>query len=140
MNMDYSAYEGFEIDGKVDTVLSRGTVVIDDDALRRRARGTVGSSSAACRSTSCDGRDGRMDFGVVLQTTRRARGWSTWPKKAETYGFSHVWTFDSHLLWQEPFAIYTQILARHAERDRRADGHQPRHPRLDRHRVACSRR
>ena len=36
MNMDYSAYEGFEIDGKVDTVLSRGTVVIEDDALRGR--------------------------------------------------------------------------------------------------------
>ena len=25
MNMDHSAWEGFEIDGKVDTVLSRGT-------------------------------------------------------------------------------------------------------------------
>ena len=30
MNMDYSAWEGFEIDGHVDTVLSRGTVVVDD--------------------------------------------------------------------------------------------------------------
>ena len=30
MNMDHSAWEGFEIDGHVDTVLSRGTVVIDD--------------------------------------------------------------------------------------------------------------
>jgi dihydropyrimidinase len=32
MNMDYSAYEGMVIDGKVDTVLSRGTVVIENDA------------------------------------------------------------------------------------------------------------
>ncbi len=31
MNMDHSAWEGFEVDGKVDTVLSRGTVVIEDD-------------------------------------------------------------------------------------------------------------
>jgi probable F420-dependent oxidoreductase len=31
--------------------------------------------------------------------------------KAEEAGFSHVWTFDSHLLWQEPFVIYSQILA-----------------------------
>jgi dihydropyrimidinase len=31
MNMDYSAYEGFEIDGHVDTVLSRGNVVIDNN-------------------------------------------------------------------------------------------------------------
>lgn len=29
MNMDHSAWEGFEIDGHVDTVLSRGTVVVD---------------------------------------------------------------------------------------------------------------
>lgn len=31
MNMDYSAWEGFEIDGHVDTVLSRGKVIVDDD-------------------------------------------------------------------------------------------------------------
>jgi dihydropyrimidinase len=31
MNMDYSAYEGFVVDGKVDTVLSRGTVVVEGD-------------------------------------------------------------------------------------------------------------
>ncbi|NQX03762.1 dihydropyrimidinase [Rathayibacter sp. VKM Ac-2856] len=30
MNMDYSAWEGFEIDGHVDTVISRGKVVVDD--------------------------------------------------------------------------------------------------------------
>ncbi len=29
MNMDHSAWEGFEIDGHVDTVLSRGTVLVD---------------------------------------------------------------------------------------------------------------
>ena len=32
MNMDHSAWEGFVIDGHVDTVLSRGKVVIDDNA------------------------------------------------------------------------------------------------------------
>ena len=32
MNMDYSAWEGYEIDGHVDTVLSRGKVIVDDDA------------------------------------------------------------------------------------------------------------
>ncbi len=30
MDMDYSAWEGFEIDGHVDTVLSRGKVIVDD--------------------------------------------------------------------------------------------------------------
>lgn len=29
MNMDHSAWEGFEIDGRVDTVISRGKVVVD---------------------------------------------------------------------------------------------------------------
>ncbi len=29
MNMDYSAWEGFEIDGHVDTVISRGRVIVD---------------------------------------------------------------------------------------------------------------
>jgi len=29
MNMDYSAYEGYELEGHVDTVISRGTVLID---------------------------------------------------------------------------------------------------------------
>jgi dihydropyrimidinase len=32
MNMDYSAWEGFEIDGHVDTVLSRGRVIVDGNA------------------------------------------------------------------------------------------------------------
>jgi dihydropyrimidinase len=30
-NIDYSAWEGFEIDGKVDTVLSRGRVIVEND-------------------------------------------------------------------------------------------------------------
>jgi len=34
MNMDYSAWEGFEIDGHVDTVLSRGRVVVQDNEFR----------------------------------------------------------------------------------------------------------
>jgi dihydropyrimidinase len=37
MSMDYSAWEGFEIDGHVDTVLSRGSVVVDDGAFHGRA-------------------------------------------------------------------------------------------------------
>jgi len=36
MNVDYSAYEGMQITGKVDTVLSRGSVVIADGAFHGR--------------------------------------------------------------------------------------------------------
>ena len=32
MNLDYSAYEGFKVQGRVDLVMSRGTVLIEDDA------------------------------------------------------------------------------------------------------------
>jgi dihydropyrimidinase len=31
MNIDYTAYDGMEINGRVDTVLSRGTVVVEND-------------------------------------------------------------------------------------------------------------
>jgi dihydropyrimidinase len=37
MNVDYSAYEGMEITGRVETVLSRGAVVIRDGAFHGRA-------------------------------------------------------------------------------------------------------
>ena len=32
--------------------------------------------------------------------------------RAEELGFSHGWTFDSHVLWQEPYVIYPRILER----------------------------
>ncbi len=52
-----------------------------------------------------------MQLGVVLQTTPPSARVVDLAKRAETYGFSHVWTFDSHILWQEPYVIYSQILA-----------------------------
>jgi probable F420-dependent oxidoreductase len=52
-----------------------------------------------------------VDIGVVLQTTPPSWRVVDLAKRAETFGFSHVWTFDSHILWQEPFPIYSQILA-----------------------------
>ena len=40
MNMDYSAYEGFEIQGRVDTVLSRGKVILENqEYLGRKGDG-----------------------------------------------------------------------------------------------------
>ena len=52
-----------------------------------------------------------MDFGVVLQTNPPAWRTVALAKQAEEHGFDYVWTFDSHLLWQEPYVIYSQILA-----------------------------
>jgi probable F420-dependent oxidoreductase len=53
-----------------------------------------------------------MDFGLVLQTDPPAWRVVDLAQRAESYGFTYVWTFDSHLLWQEPFVIYSQILSR----------------------------
>ncbi|CAM5702942.1 TIGR03842 family LLM class F420-dependent oxidoreductase [Streptomyces griseomycini] len=53
-----------------------------------------------------------MDFGLVLQTDPPASRVVSLMKRAERNGFTHGWTFDSTVLWQEPFVIYSQILAR----------------------------
>lgn len=52
-----------------------------------------------------------MQFGAVLQTNPPASRTVYLAKLAEQHGFDYVWTFDSHLLWQEPYVIYSQILA-----------------------------
>ena len=52
-----------------------------------------------------------MDIGGVLQTTPPARQVIDLARKADALGFTHVWTFDSHILWEEPYVIFSQILA-----------------------------
>jgi len=52
-----------------------------------------------------------MDFGVVLQTDPPAWRVVDLAVQAENLGFSHGWTFDSHILWQEPYVIYSQMLS-----------------------------
>src|SRR5919202_472060 len=52
-----------------------------------------------------------MDFGVTLQTNPPASRVVELTRKAEELGFTHAWTFDSHILWQEPYVIHSQMLA-----------------------------
>ncbi|OZM74296.1 LLM class F420-dependent oxidoreductase [Amycolatopsis antarctica] len=52
-----------------------------------------------------------MDFGVVLQTDPPAREVVRLMTLAEQAGFGYGWTFDSCVLWQEPFVVYSQVLA-----------------------------
>src|SRR6202167_557863 len=52
-----------------------------------------------------------MEFGVVLQPNPPASGLVALMKRAEAAGFTYGWTFDSHVLWQEPFVLYPRILA-----------------------------
>ena len=53
-----------------------------------------------------------MDFGVVLQTDPPGRAVVDGLVRAEGNGFGYGWTFDSCVLWQEPFVIYSQVLAK----------------------------
>jgi probable F420-dependent oxidoreductase len=52
-----------------------------------------------------------MDLGVTFQTDPPAGRVVELTRRAERLGFSHAWTFDSHILWQEPYVIYSQMLA-----------------------------
>ncbi|MEU8503802.1 TIGR03842 family LLM class F420-dependent oxidoreductase [Streptomyces brevispora] len=51
-----------------------------------------------------------MDFGLVLQTDPPASAVVDLMRRAEHNGFRYGWTFDSAVLWQEPFVIYSRIL------------------------------
>ncbi|WP_329137876.1 TIGR03842 family LLM class F420-dependent oxidoreductase [Streptomyces sp. NBC_01476] len=51
-----------------------------------------------------------MDFGLVLQTDPPASDVVDLMRRAERNGFTHGWTFDSAVLWQEPFVIHSRIL------------------------------
>ncbi|MEW6638193.1 MAG: TIGR03842 family LLM class F420-dependent oxidoreductase, partial [Actinomycetota bacterium] len=52
-----------------------------------------------------------MDFGVTFQTNPPARRVIELTQRAERLGFTHAWTFDSHILWEEPYVIHSQMLA-----------------------------
>src|SRR5690606_39692598 len=89
-------------------------------ALRRRIglgpRGVYGPRGSRLLQAARDVRrsrssGGNMDFGVVLPTDPPAWSVVDRMRRAEQLGFTHGWTFDSCVLWQEPFVIHSQILA-----------------------------
>lgn len=52
-----------------------------------------------------------MNFGVTFQTDPPAKRVIELTQLAERHGFTYAWTFDSHVLWQEPYVIYSRMLA-----------------------------
>ncbi|MET7641202.1 TIGR03842 family LLM class F420-dependent oxidoreductase [Streptomyces sp. NPDC005438] len=52
-----------------------------------------------------------MDFGLVLQTDPPGATTVELMRRAEAQGFDYGWTFDSAVLWQEPYVIHSRILA-----------------------------
>jgi probable F420-dependent oxidoreductase len=51
-----------------------------------------------------------MDFGIVLQTDPPGARTVSLMRRAELNGFRHGWTFDSAVLWQEPYVIHSRVL------------------------------
>ncbi|MGL6234001.1 MAG: TIGR03842 family LLM class F420-dependent oxidoreductase [Segniliparus sp.] len=51
-----------------------------------------------------------MDFGLVVQLHRPAARAVELAKTAESYGFSHFWAFDSHVLWEESNVVFAAVL------------------------------
>jgi len=51
-----------------------------------------------------------MDFGVVFQTDPPASRVVALSAMAEQQGFGYGWAFDSHVLWEEPFVIFSRML------------------------------
>jgi probable F420-dependent oxidoreductase len=52
-----------------------------------------------------------MQFGAVIELDPPAARTIQLAKLAEAHGFSHVWLYDSHVLWEEPYVIMSQVLA-----------------------------
>jgi probable F420-dependent oxidoreductase len=53
-----------------------------------------------------------VDIGLVLQTDPPADLLVERMERADRLGFTHGWTFDSVVLWQEPFVVYSRVLER----------------------------
>src|SRR4030095_1672632 len=78
---------------------------------RARPR-AVGARARGARAADARlGRGGRMDSAVTSQPAPPASRVVELTQRAESLGFTHAWTFDSHILWQEPYVIYSQMLA-----------------------------
>jgi probable F420-dependent oxidoreductase len=50
-----------------------------------------------------------VSFGVTFSLDPPARQVVEWSKRAEEVGFDYVWAWDSHVLWQEFYTVFTWI-------------------------------
>ena len=130
MNMDYSAWEGFEIDGAVDTVLSRGSVVMSDGAFRG-GPATAGSSGAGC--PTCCTRSGGIHSGLRCGAAGDTAG-GAGDRAGQAGGAARLpGGVDVRLAPALGGAVRhpQPDPGRDPDGDRRPDGHQPGDPGLD---------
>ena len=52
-----------------------------------------------------------LSFGVTFMTDPPATEIVSRTVLAEENGFSHVWAWDSHVLWQDPYPVFTLMAA-----------------------------
>src|SRR5918998_3121722 len=78
---------------------------------RRFVTGGVYIALGAVAAISGKDEEEGMDFGVTLQTNPPASRVIELTRRAEELGFGYAWTFDSHILWQEPYVIHSQMLS-----------------------------
>src|SRR4029077_17565861 len=53
----------------------------------------------------------RLSFGVCFAPDPPPSRWVDLTKLAEAQGFEYAWLFDSHVLWQEVYPIFTLMAA-----------------------------
>src|SRR5438045_8082590 len=53
----------------------------------------------------------RLSFGVCFAPDPPPSRWADLTKLAEAQGFEYAWLFDSHVLWQEVYPIFTLMAA-----------------------------
>jgi probable F420-dependent oxidoreductase len=58
-----------------------------------------------------------MRFGVCFAPDPPPRRWVDLARMAESHGFDHVWLWDSHVLWQDVYPVFT-LMASETERIR----------------------
>ena len=52
-----------------------------------------------------------LDFGITFKSDMALPHMVTLARQAEQVGFRYGWTFDSHVLWHEPYPILTMLAA-----------------------------
>jgi len=58
----------------------------------------------------------RLSFGVCFAPDPPPSRWVDLTKLAEAQGFEYAWLFDSHVLWQEVYPIFTLMPTRRPSR------------------------
>ena len=129
MNVDYDPFEGWEVTGKPRHVLSPRRDRLHRRQGRLRARARAVRQALALRA---GGGLMALSFGVTVLPDPPYQRLVELIVKAESLGFDSGWTYDSPILWQEPYPLITLLAAQTVADADRHVRHQPGHARARR--------